>query len=171
MSRHTFKKPMYVIVRDTSGIGLSYTEIPDNLYRAPSFTFDWADWSNDPAIVGLSIHVGWQACVTRRGNRFAVNLLAHLAIVATVTRSFRAANFSVATFFCERQTRGRSSPSFRRIVAAVYQSPDRSVASGQQRPSHFVFDSFSHDAHFAHFCIAIERMFAVTCAIDRSERS
>lgn len=93
-------------------------------------------------IIGPTSRVAGQACrtarVTRRGTRFAVNLLAHRVIVirvATVTRSFSCHQFPRGNFLRERRTRGRSSPSFRRIVAAVYQSPDRSAASRATVPS------------------------------------
>lgn len=101
-----------------------------------------------------------------------VNLLAHLVIVVRVaTAVFRAANFPVTTFF-ERRTRGCSSPSFRQIVAAACQSPDR-LAASRTAALAFRFGDLSHDAHIAHLCIAIDDREDVRgkgrgCASDRS---
>jgi len=64
------------------------------------------------------------ARVARHGNCFVVNLLAHVIVVrvATVTAFVSCGQFPRYNFLRERRTRGRFSPTFRRIVVSKSRS-------------------------------------------------
>lgn len=154
-------------------------EIPNNRYLAPrSASGWWANWSSNP-IIGLSTR---DRPVARACHATRKSLHRKSLRPPRDRRSRRHGDASVScgqfpryNFLRERQTRGRSSPSFRRIVAAAYQSPDRSVVSRTTALA-FHFGNFSHDTHFAHFRIAIDdwedvrRKDRGACVIDRPER-